>query len=257
MKRSSDLVVEARRRAGLSQRDLARRVGKPQSTIARWESSQATPSFESLQELMSACGLELDVAVRKLDDSFRPLIGDQLSLSPVARVRSMGGEVEAIARIAKALAKEDVDYVAIGAVGGAMHGSPLLLQDDELMICPATDTENERRLRRGLSALKGRRRELRDRYAGEHAIDVWSIPHSGKLAVARDPAGSFGYRDLRREASPHPIAEGVELPVISLLDLVRIGEASPWQNDRVAVPALRATLEEVRDREARRSRVAA
>lgn len=169
----------------------------------------------------------------------------------------MGGEVKAITRIAKVLAAEDVDYVVIGPLAGALHGSPLLLEDDEVTICPATDPENERRLGRALSAMRGRPKELRDRYAGMHTFEVWTIPRCYKLAIARDPAGSLGYRDLRRYASSFAIANGVELPVISLVDLVRITEASPWPDDSVMVPALRATLEEVHDREAQRSRVAA
>ena len=55
------LVREARRRAGLSQAELAARVGTTQSAIARLERGRASPSFRRVRELVAACGLELRV----------------------------------------------------------------------------------------------------------------------------------------------------------------------------------------------------
>lgn len=40
---SSDLLVAGRRRAGLSQMQLAERLGRPQATIARWEKGSQHP----------------------------------------------------------------------------------------------------------------------------------------------------------------------------------------------------------------------
>ena len=56
---SGDLLREARCRAGLSQAALARRAGKPTSVIGRWERGEVRPSFETLQGLIRACGLDL------------------------------------------------------------------------------------------------------------------------------------------------------------------------------------------------------
>ena len=71
---SGDLLKEARKRAGLTQADLGRRVGKPQSSIARWERGDVTPSLETLRELIRACGLELTFALANYDDSYIPYI---------------------------------------------------------------------------------------------------------------------------------------------------------------------------------------
>jgi predicted transcriptional regulator len=51
----------ARRRAGLSQRNLATRTGVPQSTIGRIESGATDPRVGTLTQLFHACGATLEV----------------------------------------------------------------------------------------------------------------------------------------------------------------------------------------------------
>jgi transcriptional regulator with XRE-family HTH domain len=63
----NDLVREARRRAGLTQRELAERVGSTQSSVARLESGRTAPSFESVLHLVRACGFDLDVMLVERD----------------------------------------------------------------------------------------------------------------------------------------------------------------------------------------------
>jgi transcriptional regulator with XRE-family HTH domain len=53
---------EARRRAGSSQAELARRAGTPRSAIGRWERGEVLPSLERLRELIRARGLEVRTA---------------------------------------------------------------------------------------------------------------------------------------------------------------------------------------------------
>ena len=65
----NDLVREARRRAGLTQRELAERAGTTQSAIARLESGKTAPSFESVVALVRAAGLDLEVALVEADDA--------------------------------------------------------------------------------------------------------------------------------------------------------------------------------------------
>jgi len=59
------LVKEARRRAGLTQAQLAERVGTTQSAIARLEAGGTEPSLSRVDVLIRACGLSLAV---ELDD---------------------------------------------------------------------------------------------------------------------------------------------------------------------------------------------
>lgn len=64
---SGMIIRDARLRAGLSQADLGARVGRDRAQIARWESDDVQPAFETLVELVEACGFEVDFALRPLD----------------------------------------------------------------------------------------------------------------------------------------------------------------------------------------------
>ena len=55
------LASEARKRAALSQRELAERAGTTQAGIARIEAGDTTPSFETLRRLVNAAGFDLRV----------------------------------------------------------------------------------------------------------------------------------------------------------------------------------------------------
>jgi transcriptional regulator with XRE-family HTH domain len=57
--RARDVILIARRRAGLTQQQLARRLGVPQVTVARWESGTTEPKFDAVQKAVGACGLDL------------------------------------------------------------------------------------------------------------------------------------------------------------------------------------------------------
>lgn len=61
-------IAKARRRAGLSQAELARRMNTTQSTVARLESGRGQPSTRTLQRFAKATG-------HKLKISFEPVKG--------------------------------------------------------------------------------------------------------------------------------------------------------------------------------------
>ena len=54
-------LTQLRKELGLSQRELAEKVGKPQSTIARIENGSMNPSFTILYEIANKVGKELHV----------------------------------------------------------------------------------------------------------------------------------------------------------------------------------------------------
>lgn len=105
---SGDLLREARLRAGLTQTELGRRVGKPQSVIGRWERGEVLPSLETLRDLIRACGLELSYRLANYDDSYVPHIERLLDATPAERVeravrrariyRRLRGQIEAARR---------------------------------------------------------------------------------------------------------------------------------------------------------------
>jgi transcriptional regulator with XRE-family HTH domain len=104
---SADLLIAARRRAGLTQAELGRAVGRPQSAIARWESGRVQPSLETLRELIRACRLELTVALANYDDSYVPEINRLLDLEPASRIRDAIARERAFSGIRDAALPDD------------------------------------------------------------------------------------------------------------------------------------------------------
>jgi transcriptional regulator with XRE-family HTH domain len=93
---SGRLLHQARRRAGLSQTDLARRAGKATSAIGRWERGEVRPSLETLAELVNACGLDLTLGLAPADDHDRVLVLRCLRMAPDERLREMVSAVKAL-----------------------------------------------------------------------------------------------------------------------------------------------------------------
>jgi ribosome-binding protein aMBF1 (putative translation factor) len=54
-----DLIREARVRSGLTQADLAKRLGTTQQNVGYYESTRSNPSVRALLELAEAIGAEL------------------------------------------------------------------------------------------------------------------------------------------------------------------------------------------------------
>lgn len=60
------LLLDARRRAGLTQEELARRAGTTASAISAYEHDRKDPSVGTLRRLVEACGMELRIAAEFL-----------------------------------------------------------------------------------------------------------------------------------------------------------------------------------------------
>ena len=69
------LLRQARKRAGLSQVDLAARAGVTQSVISAYESGQRQPSLPALARLVDAAGFELTLGLRRPPGRLRRLSG--------------------------------------------------------------------------------------------------------------------------------------------------------------------------------------
>lgn len=82
----NDLVREARRRAGLTQSELAQRAGTTQSAIARLETGRTSPSFESVLALIRLCGLDLEVMLVERDDADQVQARRSAALTPTQRI---------------------------------------------------------------------------------------------------------------------------------------------------------------------------
>ena len=64
-----DLIREARRRAGLTQAELAVPAGTSQSGIARWEAGRTAVSLDDVIRLVRQCGFDLEVMLLPRDES--------------------------------------------------------------------------------------------------------------------------------------------------------------------------------------------
>ena len=63
MKSPGQLLKEARRRHGVSQKRLAMRAGTTQSAISRIERDRVAPSVDTLHELLYLLGEELELGM--------------------------------------------------------------------------------------------------------------------------------------------------------------------------------------------------
>lgn len=95
--RTGSLVREARTIAGMTQAELAVAVGTKQSVISRWERGLDEPRIGTLARLLGACGLEADLAFRRLDDVDRAQVRGTMRLSPRERLEQVEQLSELIA----------------------------------------------------------------------------------------------------------------------------------------------------------------
>src|SRR5438094_176526 len=68
----SELLLGARRRAGLSQRELARRAGTSQAMVARIERARQSPSAATLRRLIAVSVTEARGIVGASGDALKP-----------------------------------------------------------------------------------------------------------------------------------------------------------------------------------------
>ncbi len=146
--------------------------------------------------------------------------------------------------------------MVVGAFAAVVQGYPLPTQD--LDVTPARDRDNLERLAGALRELEAKLRVP----AGDGVafpIDAkmlgqassWTLATAaGPLDLVFLPAGTAGFEDVRRDAVERSL-RGVPLVLASLRDIIRMKEAAGREKDQIALPALRATLEVIRERERR------
>lgn len=89
MGRGGFVMREARRRAGLSQVQLARRLGTSQAAVWRWEHGLVEPSWSSVLRAASACGMAVSVALEDVDpDEWRLVLAGR-NRSPSTRLEEL------------------------------------------------------------------------------------------------------------------------------------------------------------------------
>jgi transcriptional regulator with XRE-family HTH domain len=93
----------ARRTAGLSQQELARRLGTSQPVIARLEREGGNPTVRTLEQTLRATGHRLTLSIEphrsSIDES---LVRQHLDLTPAARIAQLETMYEEARAIAQA-----------------------------------------------------------------------------------------------------------------------------------------------------------
>ena len=270
---SANLIREARLRAGLTQRELAARLGRPQSSIARWEAGMRRPSLEALVEIVRACDLELTFGMAAYDTSHDAFIWELLDLPPAERLAHQVARAISVLRlidaqgeerpgkkrfdplpVLEALGRSGLRYVLIGRLAENLRGSPYLPLDGEVAICPSPD--DGQILEQALNELGAEQWVGSRDYALELPRDRkpyrdanrWALRGTDiTLAAVDAPAGTGGYADLRRQANYEDLGVETTIAVTALVDLIRIADASPWSEDGGTISALRRTLELAED----------
>jgi hypothetical protein len=148
----------------------------------------------------------------------------------------------------EALDRERVSYVVVGGFARVVHGSAETTSG--LDIVPSRREENLRRLARALD-------ELEARGPGRRPVDAEGLAstepmeartRAGELRIVPTPWGTRGYDDLRIRASRENLGRGARPAIASVVDCVRMLEASDRNPDAERLQRLRRLMELERQR---------
>jgi transcriptional regulator with XRE-family HTH domain len=85
---ASEAIRNARIRAGITQAELARRLGTTQSAVARLEASSSNPTVATLERALEATGHRLLLAAARTDPGIdETLIAQKLRMTPAERLK--------------------------------------------------------------------------------------------------------------------------------------------------------------------------
>jgi len=271
-----DLIREGRKRAGLTQVELARRAGVPQSTVGRIEIGTRIPSTAMAERLIRAAGFELRVGLGDPDPAIDSLFEQTLRRTPRERLadatrttglprvvaapsggNTMAGEDFDPVRMLSALQEASVHFLLVGDMAATLHGDVGVTVD--LDVVPERKPANLARLATALRALGARIRtagELEESpfdcssaFFRSLALDaiLELTTRAGDLDLSFRPDGTGGYADLSRDAIEIEVEDGVRILVASLADVIRSREAVGGEKDRIALPRLRRLLDRTRE----------
>jgi hypothetical protein len=138
-----------------------------------------------------------------------------------------------------ALDRQRLGYVVIGGFARVVHGSAEIT--DGLDVVPSLHPENLRRLGRALGELGIDEPELADRLPSLEPVTVQTP--AGELRLVPEPWGTRGYDDLRIRANRDSLGRGARPAVASVVDCVRMLDASEREPDAERLVRLRRVME--------------
>jgi len=261
----SSFIEVARRQAGLTQRDLARRAGTPQSAIARIESGRANPTVTTVQRLLDATGYALQlqlvsvpppdpVVERYKLDVDRTLLRENLKKTPdkrrnpTRRTRREAYQVIGLRQLLGALHNEGVKCIVVGGVAARAHGSARVTQDIDLSY--ERDDDNLRAIYQALRKFKPYLRGAPPGLPFEWSertlragLNFTLTTTAGDIDLLGEIIGGGRYEDLE----PHTVRVEIFGHETMLLDidwLIRVKRAAGRPKDLEVVAELEALREE-------------
>ncbi len=110
MAQAHRLLRHARREAGLTQAQLAGRLGRKQASIARLEAPGANPTLATLDRALHATGRRLELsAPAHTPDVDEGQIVELLKLTPAQRLASFDASYRNVAELARKARRVDDD----------------------------------------------------------------------------------------------------------------------------------------------------
>lgn len=168
-------------------------------SVTRWESGARQPSLSDLQTAVRAAGFDLSMGLTELDDSWDPLVADQLALSPFNRLVNLLplDEVDDLVNATSWLARAHAETIVIGGVGAALQGGPQRPADGGVLVVAQDPTRlTDEMHRQSLVA-----RDADSRWAASDRRWPWALPDGGAIVLATAMTGApRDYRAFRRSA---------------------------------------------------------
>ena len=122
---AQQLLRQARRRADVTQRELARVAGTSRSTVVAYETGSMSPTVRQLTRLVRACGLQLSVTLEPLDADLDRVLDSALSAPAPAPLWRLP-------RLRAGLAERAVPWAVDGRTALSLQG--LALPHDEVAV---------------------------------------------------------------------------------------------------------------------------
>ena len=245
---AGELIRAARERHGLTQKQLAIRARTSQAAISRIERSLVSPTVEMLEKLLAMVNEELVLDARELDwghdvtlnqGNLRLTVGQRLanveSFADLARALR-GGEPFRPRAMLRVLVEHEVDFVVVGGIAGAAHGSAYVTGNLDVICAPAPS--NIQHLRAALRAVDARKVNARDHGGFDTKL--------GPLTVLDRPPGSPRYEELKRRAGEPKDVEGLPVYFASLDDVIGMKEATDLPRGQLTASELRMLADEIR-----------
>jgi hypothetical protein len=149
-----------------------------------------------------------------------------------------------------ALEGQRVGYVVIGAFARVVHGSAEITNG--LDVVPSLHPDNLRRVERALDELGADGFHLTETLALLEPATAQTP--AGELRFVPEPWGTRGYDDLRIRANRDNLGRGARPAIASIVDCVRMLDASERARDAERLLRLRRMMERERELVPRRGR---